>query len=123
MLLVHERFHGLGMDAIMTICFGTRTLLMFGHGCSVDRMLLARNQNYAHGLMTVCFWHTNAIKVLAGGGVEWASFCGVEWASLLGSSGHPFCVKHHWGAVHWPLQKGFKGVEWASSGFCDSDFK
>ena len=55
MLLVHERFHGLGMDAIMTICFGTRTLLMFGHGCSVDRMLLARNQNYAHALMTVCF--------------------------------------------------------------------
>ena len=74
MLLVHERFHGLGMDAIMTICFGIRTLLMFGHGCSVDRMLLARNQNYAHALMTVCFWHTNAIKVLAGGGVEWASF-------------------------------------------------
>ena len=114
MLLVHERFHGLGMDAIMTICFGTRTLLIFGHGCSIDRMLLARNQNYVHVLMTVCFWHTNAIKVLAGGGVEWASFCGVEWASFL---------RQHWGAVRWPLQKGFKGVEWASSEFCDSDFK
>ena len=43
-----------------------------------------------------------------GGGVEWASFCGVEWASFLGSSGHPFCVKHHWGAVRWTPPEGFQ---------------
>ena len=32
----------------------------------------------------------------------------VEWASFLGSSGHPFCVKHHWGAVRWPPPEGFQ---------------
>ena len=31
----------------------------------------------------------------------------VEWASFLGWSGHPFCVKHHWGAVRWPPPEGF----------------
>ena len=34
-------------------------------------------------------------------------FC-VEWAFFLGSSGHLFCVKHHWGAVRWSPPEGFQ---------------
>ena len=42
MLLEYDRFYGLGMDALMTVCsWGTtRTLLGSGHGCSDDRVLL-----------------------------------------------------------------------------------
>ena len=59
MLLEHERYYGLGMDALRPVCswntnvimvwawmlgdpyaLGTRTLLWFGHGCSETRMLL-----------------------------------------------------------------------------------
>ena len=58
MLLEHERYYGLGMDALVIVCswntnvimvwawmlwlsyaLGTRTLLWFGHGCSGERML------------------------------------------------------------------------------------
>ena len=58
MLLEHERYYGLGMDARVIVCswntnvimvwawmlwlsyaLGTRTLLWFGHGCSGERML------------------------------------------------------------------------------------
>ena len=63
----HERSHGLGMGALVSVCswntnaimvwawvlqcryaLGTRTLVWFGHGCSNDRMLLEhepRNTN------------------------------------------------------------------------------
>ena len=59
MLLEHERYYGLGMVVLVTVCswntnvimawaclfwspyaLGTRTLLCFGHGCSADRMFL-----------------------------------------------------------------------------------
>ena len=45
MLLEHELYCGLGMDALVTVCarpLGTRAELLFGHGCSGDRMLLER---------------------------------------------------------------------------------
>ena len=83
----HERYHGLGMDALATVCsgntnvimvwawaqwqpyaLGTRTLSWFGHGCSGNRMLL--EQERYHGLGTdavaaVCSGNTNVIMVWA----------------------------------------------------------
>ena len=47
----------------------------------------------------------------------------VEWASFLGSSGHPFASNTNGVRSAGPLQKGSRGVEWASSEFCDPDFK
>ena len=57
MLLEHERYYGLGMDALVIVCseheryyglgmvglsyaLGTRTLLWFGRGCSGYRIFL-----------------------------------------------------------------------------------
>ena len=87
MLREHERNYGLGMDALVTVCFwntkrnmvwacmlwrphafGTRTALWFGHGCSGHRMLLEHERNYGLGmdaLVTVCSWNTN-------GSIVWA---------------------------------------------------
>ena len=51
---------------------GPRTLLIFGHGCSVDPMLLEYERHYESyyglgldALMTACFWNTNVIMVWA----------------------------------------------------------
>ena len=38
MLSNHERCYDLGMDALMSVYLGTRTLLWFGHGFSGRRM-------------------------------------------------------------------------------------
>ena len=87
MLLEHERYYGLGMDAPVTVCsrntnvimvwawmlhgpyaFGTRTLLWFGHGCSSDSMPLEHEQYYSLGMdspVPVCSWNTNVIMVWA----------------------------------------------------------
>ena len=83
----HERNYGLGMHALVSVCFwntngimawacmlssayalGTRTELWFGHGCSGHRMLLEHERNYGLGmdaLVTVCSWNTNGIMVWA----------------------------------------------------------
>ena len=56
------------MDALVSVCSGTRTLLWFGHGCSVDRMLLEHERNYGLGmdtLVSVCSWNMNVIMVWA----------------------------------------------------------
>ena len=64
MLLEHERYYGLGMDAIVTVCswntkvimvwawalwspraLGKRTFSWFGHGCYSDRMLLENERH------------------------------------------------------------------------------
>ena len=85
MLLEHERYYGLGMDATVTVCswnmkvimvwawvlwspraLGTQTLVWFGHGCSSDRMLLEHKRYYGLGMdatVTVCSWNTNAFVV------------------------------------------------------------
>ena len=42
MLLEHERYQGLGMDALLLAL--TRTNLRFGHGCAASRMLLERTR-------------------------------------------------------------------------------
>ena len=75
-----ERYSGLGMDALVTVCSGntnvilalvtacsgTRTLLWFGRGCSGDRMLWEPERYSGLGmdaLLTVCSGNTNAILV------------------------------------------------------------
>ena len=87
MLLEHERYHGLSMGALPTVCswntnvimvwawmlwqpyaLGTRTLSWFGHGCSGNRMLLEHERYHGLGmgaLATVCSWNTNVIMVWA----------------------------------------------------------
>ena len=76
MLLENERNHGLGMDALVSVCswnpsaimvlawmlwsayaLGTRTESWFGHGCSGQRMLLEHERNY--GLM---LWSAYALE-------------------------------------------------------------
>ena len=85
MLLEHERNYGLGMDALVSRCsritnvimvwawmlrspyaIGTRTELWFGHGCSSERMLLARNYGLGmDALVSGCSRITNVMMVWA----------------------------------------------------------
>ena len=87
MLLEHERYYGLGMDALVIVCsrnmnvimvwawmlwspyaLGTRTLLWFGHGCSGNRMLSKHERYYGLGmdaLVIVCSRNMNVIMVWA----------------------------------------------------------
>ena len=56
MLWERGRYHCLGMETLV-YGLGTRTLLLFGHGCSGDRMLLEHESCYGVGmdtLVTVC---------------------------------------------------------------------
>ena len=117
MLLEHERYYGLGMDAVVTVCswntnvimvwawmlwspyaLGTRTLLCFWHGCCGHRMLLEHERYYAFGmaaLATICSWNTNVIMV-------WAWTLGSPYAlgtrTLLwfghGCCGHRMLLEH-----------------------------
>ena len=87
MLSEHERYYGLGMDAMVTVCLRntsvilveawmhwspyaleTLTLLWFGHGCTGHRMLSEHERYYGLGmdaLVTVCSRNTNVIMVWA----------------------------------------------------------
>ena len=68
MLLEHERYYALGMDALVTYALETRRFSWFGHGCSGDRMLLEHERYYALGmdvLVTVCSWNTTVLMVRA----------------------------------------------------------
>ena len=87
MLLEHERYHALGMDAAATVCsrntnvimlwawmlwqpyaLGTGTLSCFGHGRSGNRMLWEHERYHALGMdavATVCSWNTNVIMLWA----------------------------------------------------------
>ena len=91
MLFEHERYHGLGMDALVNLCswktnenmvwawmlwspyaLGTRTELWFWHGCSGYRMLSEHERYYGLGtdlgmdaLVTVCSSNTNVIMAWA----------------------------------------------------------
>ena len=84
---VLEENHGLGMDALVSVCswnpsaimvlawmlwsayaLGTRTESWFWHECSGQRMLLKHERNYGLGmdaLVSVCSWNPSAIMVLA----------------------------------------------------------
>ena len=68
MLSKHERYYGLGMDALVSVCsrntnvmvwawmlwrayaLETRTLLWFGHGCTDERMLSKHERYYGLGM-------------------------------------------------------------------------
>ena len=69
MLSAHERYYGLGMDALFIVCSrktnaivvwawmrlssyapGTRTFLWFGHGCTGNRMLAEHERSYGLGM-------------------------------------------------------------------------
>ena len=83
MLLEHERYYGLGMDALVTVrtwstnvivvapgCSGDCMLLEHErhhglHGCSRDGMLLEQERYFGLGVdaLTVCSWNTNGIMV------------------------------------------------------------
>ena len=87
MLSEHERYYGLSMDALVSVCsrnanvimvwawmlwsayaLGTRTLLWFGHGCFGQRML-SEHECYSglgmDALVSVCSRNTNVIMVCA----------------------------------------------------------
>ena len=87
MLREHERYYGLGMDALVRVCswntnvimvwawmlwsayaLGTRTLLWFGHGCFGQRMLSEHERYYGLGtdaLVSVCSGNVNVIVAWA----------------------------------------------------------
>ena len=87
MLLEHERYYGLGMDATVTVCswnmkvimvwawvlwspraLGTRTFSWFGHEGYSYRMLLEHKRYCGLGMgatVPVCSWNTNVIMVWA----------------------------------------------------------
>ena len=117
MLLEHERYSGLGMDALVTVCswntnivmvwawvlwsphaLETRTLFWFGHGCcSGHCLLLERERCYGLGmdaLVTVCS-NTNIVMVWAG--VLWSPHA-LETRTLFwfghGVSGHRMLFEH-----------------------------
>ena len=84
MLLEHERYYGLGMDALVSVCsrntniimvcawmlwsayaLGKRTLLWFGHGCFGQRMLSEHERYYGLGmdaLVSACSRNTKTLK-------------------------------------------------------------
>ena len=92
MLSEHERYYGLGMDALVIVCprntnvivvwewmhllsyaLGTRTLLWFGHGRAIYGMLSEHERYYGLGMValfivcsvSICFRNTNIIMVWA----------------------------------------------------------
>ena len=67
-ILEHKRYHGLGMDALVTLALGRRPLFWLGHGCSSRRMLLEHQHYFGLGLdalVIVCSRNTNAPMVWA----------------------------------------------------------
>ena len=67
-LLEHERSHGSGMDALVTICSWNTSVLVVWHGCSGDRMFFEREVYHGLGmdaLVTVHAWNTHGIIVWA----------------------------------------------------------
>ena len=131
MLLEHERYYGLGTDALVIVCssntnvimgwtrmlwssyaLGARTLLRFGHGCSGHRMLLEHERYYGlsmDALVIVCSWSTNVIMVWAR--MLWSSYA-LGARTLLwfghGCFGHRMLSEHERYYGHgmvWPWTK------------------
>ena len=116
-LVDHERYYGLGKDALVTVCSwtvnvimvwarmhwspcarGPRTLLWFGQGCTGHRVLVDHERYYGLGkdaLVTVCSWTTNVIMVWAR--MHWSP-CARGPRTLLwfghGCTGHRVFVDH-----------------------------
>ena len=117
MLLEHERYHALGVDAVPTVCswntnvimlwawtqrqpyaLGTRTLSCFGHGCSGNRMLSEQERYHALGMdaaATVCSGNTNVIMLWAW--TQWQPYAlGTRTLSCFGHgcSGNRMLLEH-----------------------------
>ena len=117
MPLEHERYYGLGMDALVIVCswntngfmvwawmlwssyaLGTRMELWFGHGCSGHRMLLEHEWNYCLGmdaLVIICSWNANGIMVWTW--MLWSSYAlGTRMGLWFGHgcSGHCMLLEH-----------------------------
>ena len=63
MLSKHERFYGLGMDALVSVC---STFLWLGHGCPGNRTLSKHKRHHGLGmdaLVSACSRNTNVILV------------------------------------------------------------
>ena len=68
MLLEHESYSGVGMDAVVTVCSRNTTVIWFGDGCSGHRMLLEHERYYGLGmdaLESVGSSNTNVIMIWA----------------------------------------------------------
>ena len=117
MLSEHERYYGLGMDALVIVCswntnvimawarmlwssyaHGARTLLWFGHGCSGHRMISEHEHSYGLGtdaLVIVCSRSTNVIMAWAW--MLWSSYALGARTFLWfghGCSGHRMLSEH-----------------------------
>ena len=64
MLLERERYYGLSMDALMTVCSWNTNVIKVWAWMLNDRMLLDSGLGM-DALMTVCSWNTNGIMVWA----------------------------------------------------------
>ena len=163
MFVDHERYYGLSMDALVTVCSwttnvimvwawmhwspcarGPRTLLWFEHGCTGHRVLVDHERYHDLGmdaLVTVCSWTTNVIVVWAR--MHWSP-CARGPRTLLwvghGCTGHLVFVDHEryyglsmdalvtvcswttnvimaWACMHWsPCVRGPRTLLWCGHG-------
>ena len=68
MLLEHERYEGLGLDALVTVCCWNTNVIMVWAWMLCDCMLLEHKRYYGLGMdapVSVCAWNTNVIMVWA----------------------------------------------------------
>ena len=92
MLLEHERYYGLGMGAVVTVCSWNTNVPTVWHGCSGHRVLSEHERNWGLGmdaLVTVCYWNTKLIIVWAW--MLWSPYVPGTRTLLLfghGCSGH-----------------------------------
>ena len=119
MVLEHQRYYSLGMDALVIVCswntnvimvwawmlwspyaLRTRTLSWFGHGCSGHRMLFEHERYHGLGMdapVIVCSRNTNVIMVSAW--MLWSPDA-LETRTLSwlghGCSGHRMLFKHEY---------------------------
>ena len=65
--MLFKRYHGLGMDALVTVC-SSNTNVVIGHECSGNLMLFELEPYYRSGmdaLVTACSSNTNIMMVWA----------------------------------------------------------
>ena len=68
MFVDHERYYGLGKDALVTVCSWTTNVIMVWARCAGHRVLVHHERYYGLGkdaLGTVRSWTTNVIMVWA----------------------------------------------------------
>ena len=142
-LVDHERYHGLGMDALATVfswttnvimiwaCMhwspcarGPRTSLWFGQGCTGHRVLVDHERHYGLGdsLVTVCSWTTRLLwfehgctghRVL----VDHERYYGLGKDALATVCSWTTNVIMVWATMHWsPCARGPRTLSWFGHG-------